>query len=87
MALSLMRGRRVTLTKVDAFADGVAVKQASSSPPRSLTHPAVKPFSAARGAALVTPRPSQASPVACKSSCQSRSDCYLLHVAIFYGAQ
>ena len=29
MALSLMRGKRVTLSKVDAFADGVAVKQAS----------------------------------------------------------
>ena len=27
MALSLARGRRVTLSKVDAFADGVAVKQ------------------------------------------------------------
>ena len=27
MALSLMRGKRVTLSKVDAFADGVAVKQ------------------------------------------------------------
>ena len=27
MALSLVRGRRVTLSKVDAFADGVAVKQ------------------------------------------------------------
>ena len=33
MALSLMRGRRVTLTKVDAFADGVAVKQASEISP------------------------------------------------------
>lgn len=30
MALSLMRGKRVTLSKVDAFADGVAVKQASA---------------------------------------------------------
>ncbi len=29
MALSLMKGKRVTLSKVDAFADGVAVKQAS----------------------------------------------------------
>jgi len=28
MALSLMKGKRVTLSKVDAFADGVAVKQA-----------------------------------------------------------
>ena len=27
MAISLARGRRVTLSKVDAFADGVAVKQ------------------------------------------------------------
>ena len=27
MAASLARGRRVTLSKVDAFADGVAVKQ------------------------------------------------------------
>ena len=29
MALSLMKGKRITLSKVDAFADGVAVKQAS----------------------------------------------------------
>ena len=28
MALSLAAGERVTLSKVDAFADGVAVKQA-----------------------------------------------------------
>lgn len=27
MALSLMAGERVTLSRVDAFADGVAVKQ------------------------------------------------------------
>ena len=27
MALSLAKGKRVTLSKVDAFADGVAVKQ------------------------------------------------------------
>ncbi len=27
MALSLAAGRRVTLSKVDAFADGVAVKE------------------------------------------------------------
>ena len=27
MAISLQRGQRVTLSKVDAFADGVAVKQ------------------------------------------------------------
>ena len=63
MALSLMRGRRVTLSKVDAFADGVAVKQASRNSPRFLTNPAVKPCTAARGAALVTPGMSQASPV------------------------
>ena len=55
MALSLMRGRRVTLTKVDAFADGVAVKQASRICPRPLTHPAVKPGTAAGGVALVSP--------------------------------
>ena len=33
MALSLMKGKRVTLSKVDAFADGVAVKQASTALP------------------------------------------------------
>ena len=44
MAASLARGRRVTLSKVDAFADGVAVKQvcsgtASRQPPsHALTH-------------------------------------------------
>ena len=32
MALSLAKGKRVTLSKVDAFADGVAVKQASRAP-------------------------------------------------------
>ena len=31
MALSLAHGRRVTLSKVDAFADGVAVKSVSPS--------------------------------------------------------
>ena len=30
MALSLAKGKRVTLSKVDAFADGVAVKQVST---------------------------------------------------------
>ena len=60
MALSLMRGRRVTLTKVDAFADGVAVKQASRSRLRPLTKPAVRPCIAERrsprdrGTALMT---------------------------------
>ena len=63
MALSLMRGRRVTLSKVDAFADGVAVKQASEVSLRPLTNTAVRLCTAARGAALVTPRPSQASPL------------------------
>ena len=32
MAISLARGRRVTLSKVDAFADGVAVKQVLPQP-------------------------------------------------------
>lgn len=32
MALSLAHGRRVTLSKVDAFADGVAVKSVSLLP-------------------------------------------------------
>jgi threonine dehydratase len=31
MAISLARGRRITLAKVDAFADGVAVKQVCTS--------------------------------------------------------
>lgn len=35
MALSLKAGKRVTLSKVDAFADGVAVKQACGPPPKS----------------------------------------------------
>lgn len=30
MAMSLEQGRRVTLSKVDAFADGVAVKTVST---------------------------------------------------------
>ena len=63
MALSLMRGRRVTLSKVDAFADGVAVKQASRNCPRSLTPPSVMPCTVARATPLLTPRTSQASPV------------------------
>ena len=85
MALSLMRGRRVTLTKVDAFADGVAVKQASKKSPRPLTHPAVRPCTAARGAALATSRMSQASPLICYralNSCLRRGKWYLLYMAI-----
>ncbi len=35
MALSLMKGKRVTLSKVDAFADGVAVKQVSTTLPNT----------------------------------------------------
>jgi threonine dehydratase len=30
MAMSLQQGRRITLSRVDAFADGVAVKHVSS---------------------------------------------------------
>ena len=41
MAMSLARGRRVTLSKVDAFADGVAVKQVrarAQHPSRGVSH-------------------------------------------------
>lgn len=43
MALSLQHGRRITLSKVDAFADGVAVKQVS---PRSVIRLSFKTLTA-----------------------------------------
>lgn len=42
MALSLVRGRRVTLSKVDAFADGVAVKQVGLAAFKLFCSPSVK---------------------------------------------
>lgn len=38
MAISLARGKRTTLAKVDAFADGVAVKTVRTRPQPALFH-------------------------------------------------
>lgn len=47
MAMSLAQGRRVTLSKVDAFADGVAVKSVRPPPP-SPTRQEGDPFESGR---------------------------------------
>ena len=41
MAISLAHGKRVTLSKVDAFADGVAVKSVRARPQPSVAHSSI----------------------------------------------